>query len=59
MAKITETSSSWFNKWVILALIGVGIYLTGGFRFITNNPALVVFAILALIMVNAFKRSKK
>ena len=59
MATLTQKSESWFNKWVILALIGLVVYFTGGFKFITSNPALIIFAILALIVINAFNGSKK
>lgn len=52
------TSNIVFNKWVLIAITGIIIYLMGGFDVIADNPALVVFAGLILFII-MFTRGKK
>ncbi len=47
----TVISSLVLNKWVLLAITGLIIYLMGGFDIITDNPSLVVFAGLILLVM--------
>jgi len=40
-----------FNKYVIIALVVLMIFMFGGGAFILANPALLIFAGLVLILV--------
>lgn len=41
-----STTNILFNGWTILAIVGIAIYMMGGFNAILNNPMLMVFGVL-------------
>lgn len=44
-------SRIFLNKWVILAIIFLILYFTGGFNIIANNPTFLVIGGLALLTI--------
>ena len=56
MATFTQKTSNYFNKWTIIPIIGLIIYLTGGFRIITNNPAIIVILVLIILIVKTYRK---
>ena len=58
MATATSTSNILFSKWGLLALAFLAIYIGGGFDIITNNPSVIVFIILIILMIAYFKRGR-
>ena len=51
MATITQITNIVFNKWTLIVGGILIIYLSGGFNIITDNPILMVFAGLILLIV--------
>lgn len=45
-------TSTILSKWGIIAIVGLVIYLTGGFDIITDNPIIVIFLGLLLVVMN-------
>ena len=41
-----------FSKWGILAIVALIVYLTGGFSIITDNPTIVIFLGLIMLVMN-------
>ena len=58
MATITQITNIVFNKWTLIVGGILIIYLSGGFNIITDNPILMVFAGLILLIV-IFNKDKK
>ena len=42
-----------FDKWPLIIGGLIIIYLTGGFRFISHNPAMILFLLLAVLILGA------
>ncbi len=55
----TLVSTVLINKFVLIAAVGLLIYFTGGFDIITENPILVVFAGLLLLVTMSEGGKKK
>lgn len=45
--KFKSTTNILFNGWVILAVIGIAVYMMGGLDFILQNPTLLLFGLLS------------
>ncbi len=45
------------SKYFLLAIVFMILYITGGFKIITQNPALLIFGLVAIVVL--FSGGKK
>ena len=45
-----------FSKWGLITIALIFVYVTGGFDIIKDNPEIVVFMVLVLIVISYLKK---
>ena len=59
MATLTQTKDTIFSKGGLIIIAGLLIYFLGGFRLIRNNPSIILFIVLGIILIYTMGGGKK